>query len=542
MQPASVLEAARDAARRGLWTEAHACYRGVDPSLLGPEDLEAFADAAWWTSRLDESIGLRQKAFTGFVAAGTNRRAAHAAWFLCFDHFFRNDMAIASGWLSRVRRQLEDEPECAEHGWLALAEASFAEHRQDLAAAHGFADAMRIVGRRVGDPEVVAMATQTLGRIEITEGRFEAGARLLDEAMASVVAGELSTLFTGWIYCDVIGTCMAMADLGRAAEWSRAAAAWCDAQPSPTPFHGLCRVYRLELESLRGAWTSAEADALRTSAELLPMDPYAAAEAFYAIGEIRRRRGDAPAAEEAFRRAHELGRDPQPGLALLALGRGSAQAAELALRLAVAAEEGHGRQRVRLLAAHVEAAVAAGDLAGARESSRTLDGIALDRGIPLIDATAASARAVLQSAAAETEGALASARQAVARWQELKLPYEEALARVVLAEACRQGGDEEGARMELEVAHAAFERLGARTEAARTAGLLHPPTTLPAGLSAREVEVLRLVARGLTNREVAAALSLSGHTVGRHLQNIFAKLGVATRSAATAFAFEHRLL
>jgi DNA-binding CsgD family transcriptional regulator len=171
-----------------------------------------------------------------------------------------------------------------------------------------------------------------------------------------------------------------------------------------------------------------------------------------------------------------------------------------------------------------------------------LDGIALGRAIPLIDATAASARAILQLAAGETEGAIASARHAVARWQELKLPYEGALARVVLAEACRRGGDEEGARMELEVAHATFERLGARTDAARTAGLLRPATARPAGLSAREVEVLRLVARGRTNREVAAALSLSGHTVSRHLQNIFAKLGVTTRAAAAAFAFEHKLL
>jgi DNA-binding CsgD family transcriptional regulator len=386
------------------------------------------------------------------------------------------------------------------------------------------------------------MATQTLGRLEIAGGRFEAGARLLDEAMASAVAGELGPLVTGWIYCDVIGTCMAMADLGRAGEWTRAAAAWCDTQPSPTPFHGLCRVYSLELESLRGAWASAEAGALRVGEELLPMDPYAAGEAFYAIGEIRRRRGDAAGAEEAFRRAHELGRDPQPGRALLALDRGHAPAAASALRLALTAEDGGDRQRVRLLAAHVEAAVAAGDLAAARESSRALDEVALDRGIPLIDATAASARAILEVAAGATGGALASARHAVARWQELRLPFEAALARVTLAEACRLGGDDEGARMELEVARAAFARLGARPGAARAAAMLTPEPALPAGLSAREVEVLRLVARSRTNREVAAALSLSGHTVSRHLQNIFAKLGVTTRAAAAAFAFEQKLL
>jgi DNA-binding NarL/FixJ family response regulator len=363
---------------------------------------------------------------------------------------------------------------------------------------------------------------------------------LLDEAMTSVVAGQLDQFFTGVIYCNVLDACLDVADLGRAGEWSDAARTWCRSLPPESPFPGLCRINRAKVASFRGDWSEAASEAERVS-EAAAFNPEAAAKAFYETGEIRRRIGNVAGADEAFARAHELGFEPQPGLSLLRLAQGKGESALTALRVAVDAETGNRLRRARLLAAQVDVALATNDLGTAASSSDELQSIAVDFGTPALEAAAAMARGALRLAEGNTVEALESLRRACAIWQQIKVPYETARSRMWYGLALRSAGDEEDARQELRAALSTFERLGAVPEARAAGELLGPRDALPRGLTAREAEVLRLVASGRTNREIAGQLVLSEHTVARHVQNIFAKIGVSSRSAATAFAFEHDL-
>jgi DNA-binding CsgD family transcriptional regulator len=531
---------ARDAARRESWAEAYRELRALDPARMQPRDLEALADAAWWLSRPEESLAARQRAYAGYMAAGENARAAWCAGRLCTEHFFRGEAALAAGWLMRAQRLLRDQPEGAHHGYVALAESTLARARGDTGEAVACAERATDLGLRFGDPDLAAMGIHLHGLALIDAGRVAEGMALLDEAMTSVVAGELGSFFTGVVYCNVIGACLEVSDVGRLGEWNDAARQWCESLPPDAPFPAICRVNRAEAASLRGAWPEAEAEATRATREL-GFNPRVAARAFYETGEIRRRLGNLAGAEEAFARAHELGFRPQPGLALLRLAQGRPDAAMQALRVALADEPAGPPRRARLLAALVEVALAAGDLDAAGQAGRELDEIAGRLGTPALRAAAATAGGALRLAEGDLPGALERLRAAGATWQELRLPYETAQARLLYGSALRRAGSEEDALLELRAALAAFERLGAAGDAATAAALLGGREELPRGLTAREVEVLRLVAAGKTNREVAAALAISEHTVARHLQNIFAKLDVPSRSAATAFAFEHGL-
>ena len=531
---------ARDAARRESWAEAYEELRALDPAGMGPRDLETLADAAWWLSRSDESIAARQRAYAGYVAAGDDPRAAWCAGRLCMEHFFSGEPAMAAGWLMRAQRLLRDQPERVHHGYLAMAESIMARSRGETDEAVARAERATETGLRFGDPDLAAMGIHLHGMALVDAGRVAEGMALLDEAMTSVVAGELGTFFTGVVYCDVIATCLEVSDVGRLGEWNEAASQWCEALPPDAPFPTICRVNRAEAALLRGAWPEAEAEALRAT-RALGFNPRVAARAFYETGELRRRFGDLAGAEEAFARAHELGQQPQPGLALLRLAQGKPGAALQALRGAVADAPAGGPRRARLLAAQVEVALAASDLDAAGEASRELDEIAGRLGTPALGATAATAGGALRLAEGDLPGALERLRAACATWQALRIPYETAQARLLYGSTLRRAGSEEDALLELRAALAGFERLGAAGDAARAAALLGGRDELPRGLTAREAQVLRLVAAGKSNREVAAALVISEHTVARHLQNIFAKLDVSSRSAATAFAFEHGL-
>jgi ATP/maltotriose-dependent transcriptional regulator MalT len=361
--------------------------------------------------------------------------------------------------------------------------------------------------------------------------------------MCSVVAGELSPLFTGWIYCHVLVACWELADLRRAGEWTDAALRWCEnVQDEGIPFRGLCRIHRVELAILRGAWAAAADEARRTCDELLAYEPRSAGMAFNAVGELRRRTGDLAGAEKAFARAHELGHEPQPGLALVQLARGRPDAAAASLKLVLAGGPRSGYPRAQLLAAQVEAELALGDRTAAAASVSELELLATRVEAPALEAFACGAAGALRLAEGDAAEAVPSLRRAVTTWQSLGAPYEAACIRVRLAAAARLLGDEEGARLELDVAHATFRRLGASADVARTERLLGVTRTTPGGLTRRELQVLRLVARGKTNRAIATELVISDHTVARHLNNIFRKLDVTTRAAATAYAFTHGLL
>ena len=440
----------------------------------------------------------------------------------------------------RAQRHLQGQPACVEQGFLAMVEANVARFSGDLDDAVVSARRAFEIGRQFGDGSLVAMAIHTEGLVLIDSGDVPHGMALLDEAMTAVLASDLDPYFTGIIYCNLIQACLELNDIRRAGEWSDAARTWCDALQPGSPFPRMCRVNRAEVARLRGAWSEAEAEAILASEELATIEPALAASAWIQVGEVRRRVGDVEGAETAFTRAQELGIDPMPGLALLRLAQGKIEAARTALRFALAAEAQRPR-RARLLAAQAEVALAAEDLDEARSAAEELETVALEAGTLASEAAAATAIGALHLAEGDVPGALDRLRSASASWHELKLPYEAAKARVLCAKALRIGGDADGARLELRAALDGFERLGAIPDAADAARLLGSPGAIPGGLTPREVEVLHLVAAGKTNRDIAVELVISEHTVARHLQNMYAKIDVSSRSGATAFAFEHGL-
>jgi ATP/maltotriose-dependent transcriptional regulator MalT len=525
---------------RRSWVDDYSRLSGLDPAGLAAEQLEALADAAWMVCRLEESMATRRQAYVTYLETRHDRPAARVAWRLFWDHLYRGETVVAMGWLRRARRHLAAIPEEAEHGFVALADAELALNRGSLHQAEASATNAVEVGDRHGAQGIVALGLTLQGRVLIAQGQHDDGCASLDEAMTLVLSGQLDDYFAGAVYCTVIAECREIADIGRGSEWTEAARTWCASLPATTPFHGICRVHRGELLCLLGAWDEAEAEIRSAGKELAAFKPRSAAEAFSALGELSRRRGDYTGAEEAFRRAHELGGDPHPGLALVRLAQGHATAASSALGGALSDTSTPPIRRAQLLAAQVEVALTTGDVALAQAAAGELCSIAdqLDR--PAAHARATLARGAVRLASQDAGGAMADLRAACTIWCELGLPYEEAQTQLLIGAAAKELGDEEGALLAIRAACAGFERLGARADLRRaTASLDRPPR--PAGLTGRELEVLRLLAAGKTNQQIAADLVISAHTVGRHVQNIFTKLGVSSRAAATAFAVEHQL-
>ena len=535
------LQSARLAARDLRWSEAYALLRHVDPADLDADGLELFADSAWWCCRVAEELELRQQAFAGFVAAGRPRRAAYAAWLLSVRYGLRGEPTAASGWLQRAQRQLANEPECLEQGYVACGEAERALGAGRLELAEEHAHRALAVGQRFGSGELVALAVSWQGLCLLMGNEVEEGLRLLDEAMTSVAAGELDAHFTGWISCLAVGVCMGVADLRRAGGWAQAAWDWASSLPEATPYLGLCRVRQVEVMGLRGELDVAAAEGQRACEEMLAFEPHLAGEAFYVTGEILRRRGETTAAERAFAEARELGHDPQPGLARVRLGQGRTKVAAASLRAALANPGRPPFQRASLLAARVEVALVDDDLAIAREACDDLDAIAEETSSEALAAVAATARGLMRLAEGDPEGALGILGPAAATWRALGMACETAETRLLVGLATRALGDDEGAEVELASARCSLQRLGASGYAERVAASVTGPPSLPKGLTARECEVLALVASGHTNRQIATDLVLSEHTVARHLSNIFTKLSVSSRTAAAAFAFDHDL-
>jgi ATP/maltotriose-dependent transcriptional regulator MalT len=527
-------------ASRASWLDDYRRLSGIDPAGLAAEELEALADAAWMVCQLEESVATRQQAYVRYLEAGENRPAARVAWRLFWDHLYGGESVVATGWLRRARRHLAAMSEEAEHGFVALADAELALNRGALEEAEASVRTAIEVGDRHAAQGIVALGLALQGRILIAQGRHDEGCASLDEAMTLVLSGQLDDYFAGAVYCAVIAECRELADIRRGSEWTDAARRWCASLPAITPFHGICRIHRGEILCLRGAWDEAEAEIRTAGDELAAFKPRSAAEAFTALGELCRRRGDLTRAEEAFRRAHQLGGDPQPGLALVRLAQGQAAAASTALRGTLLDTSLSPMRRVDLLAAQVSAALTTGDVTLATAAAGELCSLAerLDR--PAARARARVARGAVRLASGDASEAMVDLRAACAIWCDLGLPYEEAQTRLLVGAAATKVGDEDGATLEIQAACACFERLGATADLQRASGLL-PAAPRPAGLTAREVDVLRLLAAGKTNLEIAAELVISEHTVGRHVQNIFTKLGVSSRAAAAVFAVEHRL-
>jgi DNA-binding NarL/FixJ family response regulator len=518
----------------GRWREAFERLRDAET----PEDLELLATAAF----LVGEDAVSDDAWTRAHQEHTERKqfaaAVRCAFWLGYGLINRAEFAPAMGWFGRGQRIVDEHGlDCPESGYLLLPVA-IAMTGEDPARAHAvFLQALDI-GSRFAEPDLVTLARTGAGRALLRMGRSTEGVALLDEAMVAVTAGELSPVVTGDVYCAVLEGCFEILDYGRAYEWTTALTRWCDSQPDLVPFRGQCLVHRAEILQMHGAWPDALAVA-RQACERLTKHPMLG-EAFYRLGELHRLRGEFEEAEGAYLRAGEWSREPQPGLALLRLAQGQAGAAEAAIRRVLAASKDPS-SRARLLGAFVDIMLASNQPDDARGGAEELRALSAQLNAPILKAASDAAAGAVLLAEGDARGAIGVLREAASRWQQLDVMHEAASARVLIGLACRQLGDEDGATIEIQAASSVFEYLEARPDLERVEALRHQ--SKPAGgLSPRETEVLRLVASGKTNRAIASDLVLSEKTVARHVSNIFAKLGVSSRSAATAYAYEHDLV
>jgi DNA-binding CsgD family transcriptional regulator len=543
---AAELEHGRESYSRRSWIDAYGSLAAADQaSPLGADDLELLARSAYMLGRDDDYVRALERAHHGYLGAGRVLPAVRCAWWIGHSFVFRGEMAPARGWFARAERLLERErSDCVEAGYLQIAVLLEHVFSGDHVAAHATAVEIAEIGARFADRDLEAIGLMEQGHALVRLGRAEDGLRLVDETMVAVTTGELSPIVAGIVYCNTIAFCQSAYELRRARDWTAALTRWCAEQPGMVAHNGLCLVHRAQLMTLAGAWPDAlaELDRLRERFTQGVLNQRALAHAAYCEGELHRLRGAFPAAHEAYRTATRLGREPQPGLSLLRLAEGDGEAAAAAIRRAVS-ETRRPLQRAALLPAYIEITLATGDVDAARTACRELGEIAMRHDTDLLRAMAAQARGEVALAEGDEAAALVALRGAWRAWHQLDAPHEAARARVLVGLACRSLGDEDTAALELETARAALRELGAVPAIAWADALADPAAqTDDHGLTRRELEVLRLVAAGRTNREIASALVISERTVARHLQNIFVKLGVSSRTAAGAFAFEHRLV
>lgn len=535
------VEAAHASYRQQRWADAYTQFRIADQiAPLDAIDLDRLAVVAHLTGRDDESTDAWTRAHEQSLRTGKPLDAATAAFWLGFLMMMRGDMAQSGGWLARAQRLVEDAGiECVAQG-LLLVPAGLVElgSGNTTAAFDSFARATAI-GERLGNADVVACGRLGRGQALIASGQVAAGVACLDEAMVGVVAGEVGPITSGIVYCAVLLECRDIFDIRRAHEWTAALTKWCESQPDLVPFRGQCLVHRSEVLMLRGEWPGA-LDEARRACERLAGHP-AIGEAYYQAAEVHRLRGEHSEADAAYRAASEWGREPQPGLALLRLAQGQVDAAVASISRVID-EARSFNVRASVLGASAEILLAAKDVVAARLAADELSSLADGHPAPLLGANAAHTDGEVRLAEGDPRAALTALRRALSSWRELGAPYQAARTRVLIAVACEQLGDLDTAALERDAARKEFERLGARADARRVGSAAPAKTSTPDGLTAREVEVLALVATGQTNREIAAMLVVSDHTVRRHLQNIFAKIGVSSRTAATTYAFKHDLV
>jgi DNA-binding NarL/FixJ family response regulator len=538
------LERGRESFTRAAWTQAYESLSAADRSRqLQAPDLERLATSAYMLGREDDYFGALERAYRAHLDAGAELAALRCAFWIGVNLAQRGEMGGAGGWLGRAQRLLDREGgDRVEGGYLLLPVIFQHEGSGDLEAAAATAAEAAAVGERFGDPDLFALAAHEHGHILIRLGRLREGLALLDESMVAVTAGELSPIPSGIVYCGVILACQDAHELRRAQEWTAALTSWWERQPDLVAFTGRCLVHRVQITRLRGAWAEALDEARRATERCLQGEnPAAAGEACYQRGEIHRLLGDFGAAEEAYREASGHGSEPQPGFALMRLAQGRTEAAEAAMRR-LESEISEPGKRAGLLPAYVEIMLAVDDLDAAREACAELESIGRGQPSDALGAMAAQARGAVELAG-DARAALTSLRRAGEVWQQFEAPYEAARVRELIGLACRELGDEDGAKLELEAARDAFASLGAATDVSRVGMLAEIAATVDShGLTQRELEVLRHLAAGDTNKAIASELVLSVRTVDRHVGNIYTKLRVSSRAAATAYAHEHGLV
>jgi len=545
MTATGALARGRDAFEREAWSEAYEQLQAADAvAPLEAEDLERLAAAAFLVGEDAASIDALTRAHHGFLERSDAIAAARNAVRVAFTMFDRPAVqAQAAGWVARARRLFDEcATDCADRGFLLCAEAFLKVRANDPAEAASLFAQAADVGARFKDRDVLALARHGQGRVLLFQNRTAEGFAILDEVMVSVTCGEVDPIISGVVYCSVLSVCHDLFDLRRAKEWTTALTAWCDAHPDML-FRGECLVRRSEMLQLEGAWAEALAEAEHACARIgARSHPRDAGTSPYRAAELHRLRGEFQKAEELYRRASQAGRNPHPGLALLRLAQGQVEAAAVAIRHELQ-QRRNPASRAETLRAAVAILLSANDAGAARSVAEELASTANAVDAPFLRGSSSAASGAVALAEGDAASALAQLRDACAIWRELEAPYELARARELAGLAYRQLGDEEGAQLELEAASETYERLGARPDAARVASLATASSPDVHGpLTGREVEVLRLIAAGKTNRTIATELAISEKTVARHVSNILTKLDLPSRSAATAYAYSRNLV
>ena len=519
----------------GRWAEAAESYARADSAArLEPDDVVAWARSQYMLGRDDEYVALLERAHREYLDRDQRRAAAGCAWWIGHNLLFRGEAGPANGWFSLGNRLLEGD--CPERGYLLAPVWLRQLGSGELDAGLATLDEAARLGEAYGDRDLLWLARDDRARCLLLMGRVEEALGLVDEILVVLQAGEVSPVVRGIIYCNTIAFCRDAHQHRHARDWTEALTAWCEQQPQMVAHNGLCLVHRAEVLQLIGQWSAALAEA-RLAVERFTdgaLNQIACGQAHYRQGEIHRLQGRWAEAESSYLDASRNGHEPQPGLALTRMGEGRPDLAAAAIRRAVL-ETTEPFARARLLPAYVEIMVAVADLDAAEAACRELEGLAETHRSESLRAMRDHAVALTAEARGDHRAALVAGRAAWQAWHRLQAPYDSARARVVVARVCRLLGDEDSAHLEEAAAREVFEQLGAAPD-------LDAEPVRAGGLSGREVEVLRLVCDGRTNREIADRLVISERTVARHLQNIFAKLDVSTRTAASAFAHEHGLV
>jgi DNA-binding CsgD family transcriptional regulator len=536
------IDRGRAAFHEHRWTEAQERFRDADGrGGLPAVDLERLASAEILTGAGTTGLDTLTRAHEEYLVMGDVESAARCAGWMGMQLMFFGERARAGGWFARGQRLVDEMAEPgAVQGLLFLPEGLGKLYGGDPAGALQAFARVAEFGKRFHDKDLSALGLLGTGQATLMLGHPDKGLEMFDEVMVAVTAGELSAIPSGIIYCAVIGNCHLAFDLERALEWTAALDRWCGARPDMVSFSGQCQAHRAELFMLHGAWDEALMAAGAAQELAVKGDPQALYGAYYQQGEVERLSGKLDDAEASYRQAARSGYEPQPGLALLWLARGKAQQAQAMIRRAADAADLATRRN--MLPALVEIELAASDPEAARRGVQELEALARECPTSMVRAYAGQAAGALRLATGDPAAAAQPLREAWRLWLELGVPYEAARCRVLIGSACRALGDETSALMDFEAAQAEFLELGAAPAAAWAASLTREEDSGTKGpLSPRETEVLRLVASGQGNRAIAAELYLSEKTVARHISNIFLKLGLPSRAAATRYAFEHGL-
>ena len=544
MTSAGVLERGRESFGRHAWADAYAALSAANDEVqLEPDDLTRLAFAAYLLGKDDVSVRLLEHAHRECLDRGKVAAAVRCAFWIALPSLLSGEAARAGGWLARARRLLDDHRlDCVEQGYLLIPVGKMSIYNGDYAGAHATFGKIGKIGERFGDSSLMAVARHAQGRALIRLGDTDEGLALLDETMVAITVDDISPIIAGMIYCSVIEACNEIFDARRAREWTDALSDWCASEPGLVAYRGQCLVHRSQVMQLQGSWPAA-IDEVRLACERLsrPRPHPALGMAFYQLAELYRMRGERTLAEQAYRDAGDQGHRVQPGLALLRLAQHRIDAADVGVRNAL--EEAHDTtSRLPVLSAFVEIVLASGDIPAARAAAEELSQLAREVDTPMLHAAAAYAHGSVLLAEGDPRAALRASRDACAAWGELGAPYEVARSRLLAGRTCEQLGDTDSAEMDIAGAQRVFQQLGAASDLAALARRVTKRAAAECcGLTTREVGVLRLIARGKSNRAIAVELCLSERTVARHVSNIFTKLDLSSRSAATSYAYEHEL-